>query len=305
MQTKSVILQGKWSGCTIEVVRRLGAGANGEVFLVRYNGRLCAMKANQSSGNLALEWSVLEQLGRTTSCFPKPILIDDCEIPPRFFYLMEWVDGQSLDLMLQQPHPLELQLVMISILNALKELHQTNHAFCDVKPENILIEQVQGKKNVRLVDVGGVTSFGHSVRQFTPYYDRAFWGLGTRISDEHYDLCAVVLMFLCLSAHPPVRLAEEGIRERAAWLQCTLQNFPRSSYIHPFQMVLSTKITNAQVFIERITQNNTSDGQQFVRPKIRKVVGQTHDWTERTMWYSLCFAACATFIAWGSFFGWF
>jgi serine/threonine-protein kinase len=50
-----------------------------------------------------------------------------------------------------------------------------------------------------LVDFGGVTQKGRSVKQFTEIYDRGYWGSGSRIADEAYDLFAFAVLIMQLS----------------------------------------------------------------------------------------------------------
>ncbi|MCL6548278.1 MAG: phosphotransferase, partial [Alicyclobacillus sp.] len=184
------VVCGKWTGIRIQVERALGAGANGAVYLVRTPKGRAAMKVCPNSADLALEWGLISRLGPRISVFPKPMLADDEAHPPhRSFYVMEWIEGSPLQDLLRAAGPPEWARLMEAVACGLADVHRLGYAFCDVKPENILVtpDTATGSSAIRFVDVGGVTEFGRSVRQFTPYYDRAFWGLGTRRADPAYD----------------------------------------------------------------------------------------------------------------------
>lgn len=291
------------------MIRCLGVGANGEVYLVRGSLGLCAMKIHHVAGDIALEWGILEKLGHSSGYFPEPIIIDDCITHPLYFYTMSWIDGQSLDRTIHKQDGLRIRSMLMQILCGLHDLHQIGHAFCDIKPQNILIERKQGAWTVRFVDVGGITPFGRSVRQFTPYYDRAFWGLGTRNADAHYDLCSVVLMFVCLFSQPPKNLAEQTDEQRTQWLSRAVHSFPIQTYVDLFQMVLVGNLSDTQTFLNRVqttsieNRNNCISGKQNYRHS--KPLRHARDWTERLMWISLSFAAIAACAAWATFLGWF
>lgn len=252
MLQKGSVLKGKWTNASIEIIRLLGKGANGEVYLASSNRQWYAMKICPSAGDLALEWGILEKLGVRNEYFPKPVLIDDCESQPLYFYLMGWIDGLSLDEVLSRLNPVELHAVLIQILKGLTELHQIGCAFCDVKLQNIMIEQKGYDKNARFVDVGGITPFGRSVRQFTPYSDRAFWGLGTRTSDAHYDLCALVLMLICHFSDVPKNLADLSEKQKSQWLLHALKAPSLFAYQTIFQSVLDGKVVKAKDFLQMV-----------------------------------------------------
>ena len=299
------VVEGKWSKQKITVMRKLGAGANGQVYLVKYNYQLFAMKIHERSNDIALEWGILEQMDHISTYFPEPVMIDDLRDRPLYFYIMGLVNGKTLDNTLDMNDPSQIKNTLLQILSGLHELHKTNHAFCDIKPQNILLEQNHNGSVVKFVDVGGVTPFGRSVRQFTPHYDRAFWGLGQRIADAHYDISAVVLMCICLHMPPPKKLSEFTDKQRAEWLRQALSAFPVHSYIPFFEDILKGNILDAKSFLDKVMQASIQDSVRHKRGRPGNKVSKRFDWTERVMWGSICFAAVTTFAAWASFFGWF
>ena len=49
---------------------------------------------------------------------------------------------------------------------------------------------------IRCIDVGGTTLRGRAIKEFTEFYDRGYWGLGTRKADPAYDLFAVAMIMI-------------------------------------------------------------------------------------------------------------
>jgi serine/threonine-protein kinase len=65
--------------------------------------------------------------------------------------------------------------------------------FGDIKSENVLVREYG---RVDLVDYGGMSVIGHSIRQFTEIYDRGYWSAGSRSAEPSYDWFAVGIMWL-------------------------------------------------------------------------------------------------------------
>ncbi|WP_067926443.1 protein kinase domain-containing protein [Alicyclobacillus shizuokensis] len=220
---------GRWTQRRIAVERVLGEGANGRVYLVRTDGRgQAAMKVCPSSQDIALEWAVLEQM--RGGAFPRGFFIDDAAgVPACFFYVMEWVPGQPLSRCASRLRGRDWDELVLQLLRGLAGLHQGGHAYCDVKPQNILIER-GSSLTARFVDVGGVTPFGRSVRQFTPTYDRAFWGFGDRRADAQYDLFALALMiWFAWTGGPPAKVQASPLAARRRYLEKELAHMHRSA----------------------------------------------------------------------------
>ncbi|GMA64016.1 protein kinase domain-containing protein [Alicyclobacillus fastidiosus] len=149
---------GKWSRQEWTVQAQLGAGANGAVYSVRgTDGALYAMKVCDDVGAVAFEWGLLEQLSSTGFAFPKPHCIDDSATHPAlYFYVMEQVEGRPLDEIWKTLSSHDVKRVLLGVGYGLRALHKSQHAFCDVKPQNLLVD-LRKNQCVRFVDVGGVT----------------------------------------------------------------------------------------------------------------------------------------------------
>jgi hypothetical protein len=309
-------ITGKWTGNRFKVDRLLGQGANGEVYLVQTKAGYAAMKVCNEAADLALEWSVLQKLNQSSAIFPKPMLIDDDKDAQRYFYVMEWVLGEPMHKIWGKLTAEQANDVINQIASGLDELHQTSHAFCDIKPQNILVS-LHSNVEVRFVDPGGITQFGRAVRQFTPYYDRAFWGLGTRRSEATYDLAGLTLaLIISASAEPPSSIVSNDPEYRRAWLNKQVSRYFSSKHQQLIHAVLTGQLTNVKGFArewERISQGNMTTRTHQKRTHVRhKSSPQTHrrqgmrgrDWTEWVMWTSLGTAAAFTLVAWATFFGW-
>ncbi|MCF8568254.1 hypothetical protein LLE49_26380 [Alicyclobacillus tolerans] len=330
-------IDGKWTNSHFTIEKKLGSGANGEVFLVRSAKGLAAMKVCPRSADIALEWGLLDGPLKGNRILPKPILVDDAKaFKDQYFYLMEWIPGLPLSEVLPTLKESGFVQVVHLLLTGLSELHGMGYAFCDMKPQNILVA-VTPNVSVRFVDVGGVTPFGRSVRQFTPFYDRAFWNVGSRRAEASYDLCGLALALVLTFTPPSPQIAQLPPERRQAWLEKAVQSFPHPHYRTLAREVLEGKLTDVQDCLGRLavleksgTQPRQSlwKGTSSKASKASKPTGQANpkagaktgfkgqravgsrrakatDWTEWVMWLSLGTAATVTLAAWGTFLGWF
>lgn len=242
-----IAVVGKWSKKRVMVEKKVGSGANGEVYLARFEGQLVAMKVSNTAADIAMEWAVLTQVSQKGNLLPRPLLMDDALVSgePVYFYLMEWVEGRAFDEMFLKLSSLERIHVVEQIFAGLEELHQIGYAFCDIKPQNILVQQ-SIPPTVRFVDVGGVTTFGRSVRQFTPLYDRGFWGLGGRQSEPSYDVVGAMLLVICVqNGQSATTISKLSVPARQKWVRRAVQDIPDVTLRSVLLSVLDGRITKA------------------------------------------------------------
>ena len=183
----------RWRKSEAEVVRRLGEGANGSVYMVRIAGiGACAMKVGNDPFALQSEINALQSVGGEA---PELLFSDDglCRGEQFPLYIMAYVPGVPLSAAALAGRTERLLAVGASLLERLCMLHAAGWAFGDMKPDNVMIGPGDA---VRLVDYGGATPFGHSVRQFTELYDRGTWRLGGRRADAAYDLFGFAAVML-------------------------------------------------------------------------------------------------------------
>ncbi|WP_018131751.1 protein kinase domain-containing protein [Effusibacillus pohliae] len=203
-------IKGRWNGRSYKMVRPLGSGANGQVYLVQENGRKYALKLSTDATGIALEYRLLKQLqtqlqytaSRSVQGLrlgPFVSDLDDCVTDsgqPVFFYAMEYIPGIPASVYVREKGPSAVCGILLQLLAFLQQLHDMGYAFGDLKAENVLVNPITGE--VRLVDFGGVSRFGEAIRQYTEWYDRASWNVGSRRADRQYDLFAAAMLIVDL-----------------------------------------------------------------------------------------------------------
>ena len=56
------------------------------------------------------------------------------------------------------------------------KLHQAGFVLGDLKLDNLIV--TNNPIRLRFIDVGGVTLFDRSVKEYTEFYDRGYWQCG-------------------------------------------------------------------------------------------------------------------------------
>lgn len=194
--------QGKWNKKSYHVLRELGRGANGAVYLTSQDGIKRAVKVGLEGIDILMEVNVLKsvQQGRDSRVGPLLCDVDDLVIDGKIcpFYAMEYLDGDQLDDYVRQAGTEWVPVLIVQLLARLDILHQHGYVFGDLKPENIIV--TRHDKQTRLIDFGGVTKLGNAVRQFTEEYDRAYWHAGDRRAEIAYDLFSAATVMVRLMA---------------------------------------------------------------------------------------------------------
>lgn len=192
--TEGFAICGKWNKRSYRIERLLGEGANGKVFLVQSGKQTYALKFGFDTVDLQMEVNVLRELDKVS---PQPFLIDadDAIIGETAypFYVMRYIRGVTPRYYIGRNGFDWFYMIGLNLLRKLHALHRQGYVFGDLKSDNVL---VFGYGEVELVDFGGVTERGRSVKQFTELYDRGFWNAGERIADDGYDLFGFAV--LCL-----------------------------------------------------------------------------------------------------------
>ncbi|WP_229752863.1 serine/threonine protein kinase [Paenibacillus physcomitrellae] len=201
------VIRGRWRGGNYRIRRLLGKGANGVVYLVQQEdgGRQYALKLGFDTVDLQSEINVLKALQKKgIRRNPEDgasflIEVDDAELPGGHipFYVMRYVKGEPLSVFISRKGPDWLDLAGLHVLKQLRMLHENGYVFGDLKPDNIMAGSYG---SIELIDYGGVSQIGRSVKQFTEWYDRGFWNAGSRTADEAYDwfsFSVVCIHLLC------------------------------------------------------------------------------------------------------------
>ncbi len=196
--TPGTTIIGKWYKHSYKIVRKLGAGANGTVYLAEFNQKFVALKISDNHANIASEMNVLKSLSKVQGSSLGPSLFhgddwikgENC-IP---FYVMEYIEGKELLDFVRAKGEGWIEILMLQLLSDLGELHNKGWIFGDLKPENLIVTSPAQK--IRCVDMGGTTVIGRSVKEFTEFFDRGYWGQGSRKAEPTYDLFAVAMIFI-------------------------------------------------------------------------------------------------------------
>ena len=194
------VITGKWHQNKYVIQKKLGAGAVGTVYLAKkQNGLQVALKISEQAASLTIEVNDLKSLQQVRGNRLGPSLfdVDDWKSPlgkTFSFYVMEYVNGTSLLSFTRTRGKEWIGVFMLQLLEDLERLHQTGWIFGDLKTDNLLITTRPVK--IRWVDVGGTTQQGRAIKEYTEFYDRGYWGMGTRKAEPRYDLFSFAMIFI-------------------------------------------------------------------------------------------------------------
>ncbi|MBC5638422.1 protein kinase family protein [Ornithinibacillus sp. BX22] len=192
-------ITGKWHQKRYVIIRKIGNGAIGTVYLCDAGGKKAALKISDKSSSITMEVNVLKSLGKVQAKSLGPYLLDvDDWVTPQgmtfSFYVMEYIQGRTLPEFIKQHGNEWIGVFMLQLLDDLGNLHQSGWIFGDLKVDNLLVSHAPPR--LRWIDVGGTTQVGRAIKEYTEFYDRGYWGLGTRKAEPSYDLFALVMVFI-------------------------------------------------------------------------------------------------------------
>ncbi|HWI55561.1 MAG TPA: AarF/UbiB family protein [Desulfobacteria bacterium] len=198
------VISGQWERNSYKVLKLLGSGGNGAVYLVEDGaGLLKALKFSMDLFGLNSEYRVLVFLRscselQSLNAIPAVFEIDDCQINSKTYYfiVMEYCQGENLRNFRGRLGIKDAALVARKVAVFLECLHRTGFVFGDLKPGNIIFNFKT--EQIYIIDYGSVTVKGGKLRQFTPSYDRATWQAGARVADESYDMFSLGMLLVVL-----------------------------------------------------------------------------------------------------------
>lgn len=195
------VIVGKWNGNKYIIKRKIGAGMIGTVYLCQVNNQFVALKISKQAMSLTSEVNVLKSLNKVQDKRLGPFLLDVDDYEAKdgekySFYVMEYIRGTSLESFVRQNGYEWIGVFLIQILEQLEELHQAGWVFGDLKNDNLLVSS--NPPQVHFIDVGGTTKIGRSIKEYSEFYDRAYWYLGSREAEPSYDLFALVMVVLTI-----------------------------------------------------------------------------------------------------------
>lgn len=265
------VIQGKWHQKNYTVIREIGKGTIGNVYLCKVKGKHVALKLSHMPMSISREVAVLRRLNKVRDQHLGPFLfdVDDWEKPNGdlyVFYVMEYLQGMPLATYIKRKGADPVGDILIKLLKQLELLHLQGFVFGDLKQEHIRI--VSPHEKIRFLDVGGMTKMGQSVKEYSNFYDRAYWQLGTRKAEPSYDLFAVVMIFV--SVYYPKQF--KRTKHAKAHIIKHIEKHPvLRKYQRPFQRALTNDYPTASRMrqdVEKVVQH------QQQRKKKEKLIPQ-------------------------------
>ncbi len=300
------VITGKWQNSRFVIQRVLGSGANGTVYLVQKDGyrERYALKMGNDTLELQSEINVLTSLqtqrkrkDKQQGVTHRPYLleVDDYSVRHREipFYVMRYVEGSPLNWFIRKRGKEWIGIVGLRLLEKLRELHQLGFVFGDLKPENVMVSEYG---EVELIDYGGVSSKGRSVKQFTEWYDRGYWNAGTRGSDEGYDLFAFAVLCIHLIHGDALKAAASQHLPQTRSMSDLLSLVQRSHRLKPYSSWLNKAIRGE---FEGSDQASILWKQLIYKPAhpTGKPLRGTPRWLRYAFTFSILLLCCVVYLA--------
>lgn len=175
------IIRGKWNKNIYYIDKYLGEGSIGHVYKVsNQKGDLFALKVSEDILSITKEYKMMSKFS-FLSVIPKVYELDDGYIEGEkiHFILMEYIEGAPLkDYLIKSLDIKSIFSIAYIIADAYHNLYKKGYIYWDVKLENILVDKKNEK--IRIIDFGGVSKVGQSIKEYTPTYNINCW------SDKFY-----------------------------------------------------------------------------------------------------------------------
>lgn len=223
-------VKGRWSGKIYTLIRKLGEGGIGEIYLVADDyGDNYAMKISRDLVSITKEYSNLNKFSGMR-LVPKVYELDDGEKDNKLyhFFIMEYIEGCTLrDALLKKKLAFGSKLDIVRIIaDALKGINDRGYVYTDLKYENIMIDSKNGL--IRLIDLGSITPIGGRVKEYTPMYDRSRWNAGSRTADPDYQVFTLIILLISMLLNKDVNPDRERLdRVLERLKKCS---FPKALY---------------------------------------------------------------------------
>ncbi len=203
-----------------ELIRELGKGGMGQVFLARDNklGRRVAIKFLAAKNKQHAERFLVEARA-TARCSHENIVIihavDEYAGVP--YMVLEYVEGATLSQLARDKRmpPGRVVELMVPVVRALAAAHAANIVHRDLKPDNILVTQAGTVKvldfGIASVGEGAAQSFAGTLPYMSPEQ------LGTEPVDTRSDLWAIgIILYELLAGKHPLEPLSQGVLFAAA-----------------------------------------------------------------------------------------
>lgn len=181
------IIKGRYNGYSYEILRFLGRGGTGDVYLARdANNNKRALKISSDLFSITKEYDALLKL-KGFRFVPEIFDLDDAILYNTLYHyiVIEYINGQNLSYLIKKSVGLNTAVQLcIFLCDAMMNMAKKGIYYSDLKPENIMIDK--DNKRIVVVDFGCVLKKGESIKEFTKAYDRASWSMGERRVDGGY-----------------------------------------------------------------------------------------------------------------------
>jgi serine/threonine protein kinase, bacterial len=239
-------IRGKWNHLRYRVRRRLGFGATGAVYLAESSAGMVALKIGHDQMSITSEVNVLKRFSKVQGKVLGPSLIDvddwQTQRDTYPFYCMEYLKGETLFEFMKGRSSEWAGILLVQLLTDLHTLHQAGWAFGDLKPDNLLVTGPPYR--IRWIDVGGTTIMDRSIKEYTEFFDRGYWGKGSRKAEPSYDLFSAAMVMINL-AHPS-RFTKKNDPDKQ------LQEKIASPQLKPFSPILEKALNGKYRYAEEM-----------------------------------------------------
>jgi len=200
MYNKYDEIKGMWTGKSYIMLKRLGAGGVGEIYLVKdKEERRLALKISDDMISITKEFNFLCKL-KDKNFIPKAFDLDDFTNQGKIYhyFTMEYIEGNNLKSVIRNSQlSFKTKLDIISIIiDIIRQINEVGYIYTDLKHENIMIDEKN--KLIKLIDLGSLVENGKTVKEYTPMYDRLCWERGKRIADLSYQTFVIAILFISM-----------------------------------------------------------------------------------------------------------
>lgn len=255
------IVKGKWYKNEYKIIKLLGSGGIGEIYLATHEKRgMVALKLSKSMLSITREYDTIRKY-KGKGFAPIIYELDDWQYNGEIyhFFAMEYIKGCNLAEVMKKHMPLKLKIhIFMIILGIIADINEAGLIYSDIKHENIMVDY--DNMTIRLVDFGSLIPIGESIKEYTPLYDRCSWGLGPRVADLSYQVfsAAVLLVTLLIGSVSTI-----GVGGMSSVIKVLEKNNIPKSLSNLVYRALKGEIESCQIFLQKLknidlnVKNNT------------------------------------------------